>query len=144
MYILNFWYPVSWITLCFLSPKLHLLFSQTYWHASAVWSQQNLEMNHVAASMQEHCFMINITIHKSLFLRRAKERGEGAKRERESCKAFGDPARKQRRVTLPVWESVDGGEKGASGQETTREREWWKSLQEWRRITAHIHAPSVP
>lgn len=78
MYILNFWYPVSWITLCFLSPKLHLFFSQTYWHASAVWSQQNLEMNHVTASMQEHCFMINITIHKSLFLRRAKEWGEGS------------------------------------------------------------------
>ena len=58
---------VSWIMFSSPSQSLHLLVSQTYWHASVVRSQHSPRMNHVAASMQELSFMINTAIHKSVF-----------------------------------------------------------------------------
>jgi hypothetical protein len=65
--MLNFWSP-PFLGSCSTSPtpSLHLLVSQTYWHASLVQSQQRPQMNNGAVSMQEHSFMINITIHKSV------------------------------------------------------------------------------
>lgn len=61
--------------------------------------------------------MINITIHKSLFLRR--DQGEGERERARTVRHLGDPEQKQERVT-----SEDGGEKGSSGQGSTREEEW--------------------
>lgn len=71
-------------------------------------------MNHVAASMQEHCFMINITNHKSLFLRRLKKHmiWEGGQSMQKSIW----DSREKTREGLCVCTSVNGGEKGASGQ----------------------------
>lgn len=62
-----------------------------------VGSQQNPGMNHVAASLQEHCLVINITNHKSLFLRKMGEKKRIEPGRENVCRIiFGKYERKQK------------------------------------------------